>query len=64
VTNLTAITPIDDRVTAINHCIYWTLPWLGILKPALRHHVRAFLHQDRDIMERQQQGLRFSPPLT
>jgi phenylpropionate dioxygenase-like ring-hydroxylating dioxygenase large terminal subunit len=64
VTNLTAITPIDDRVTEINHCIYWTLPWLGIVKPALRHYVRAFLHQDRDIMERQQQGLRFSPPLT
>jgi phenylpropionate dioxygenase-like ring-hydroxylating dioxygenase large terminal subunit len=64
VTNLTAITPIDDRVTEINHCIYSTLPWLGILKPALRHYVRAFLHQDRDIMERQQQGLRFSPPLT
>jgi hypothetical protein len=26
VTNLTAITPIEDRVTEINHCIYWTLP--------------------------------------
>jgi phenylpropionate dioxygenase-like ring-hydroxylating dioxygenase large terminal subunit len=64
VTNLTAITPIDDRGTAINHCIYWTLPWLGILKPALRHYVRAFLHQDHDIMERQQQGLRFNSPLT
>jgi phenylpropionate dioxygenase-like ring-hydroxylating dioxygenase large terminal subunit len=64
VANLTAITPIDARVTEINHCIYWTLPWLGLLKPALRHYVRAFLRQDRDIMERQQQGLRFSPPLT
>jgi phenylpropionate dioxygenase-like ring-hydroxylating dioxygenase large terminal subunit len=64
VANLTAITPIDARVTEINHCLYWTVPWLGLLKPALRHYVRAFLHQDRDIMERQQQGLRFSPPLT
>jgi phenylpropionate dioxygenase-like ring-hydroxylating dioxygenase large terminal subunit len=26
--------------------------------------VRAFLRQDRDIMERQQRGLRFDPPLT
>ena len=52
------------RVTEINHCIYWTMPWLGLLKPALRRYVRAFLRQDRDIMERQQQGLRFSPPLT
>jgi phenylpropionate dioxygenase-like ring-hydroxylating dioxygenase large terminal subunit len=64
VTNLTAITPIDDRTSEINHCIYWTLPWLGLLKPVLRHYVRAFLRQDRDIMERQQQGLRFDPPLT
>jgi phenylpropionate dioxygenase-like ring-hydroxylating dioxygenase large terminal subunit len=62
--NLTAITPIDDRLTEINHCVYWTLPWLGALKPFLRHYVRAFLHQDRDIMERQQQGLRHNPPLT
>ncbi len=61
--NLTAITPIDDRTTEINHCIYWTSPWLGVLKPLLRPYVRAFLQQDRAIMERQQQGLRFGPPL-
>jgi phenylpropionate dioxygenase-like ring-hydroxylating dioxygenase large terminal subunit len=64
VANLTAITPIDDRLTVVNHCVYWTLPWFGLLKPALRHYVRAFLHQDRKVMERQQQGLRFDPPLT
>jgi phenylpropionate dioxygenase-like ring-hydroxylating dioxygenase large terminal subunit len=62
--NLTAITPVDDHVTEINHCIYWTSPWLGVLKPVLRHYVRAFLRQDCDIMERQQQGLRHNPPLT
>ena len=61
--NLTAITPIDDQTSEINHCVYWTSPWLGILKPLLRPYVRAFLRQDRDIMERQQQGLRFDPPL-
>ena len=64
VCNLTAITPIDDRVTEINHCIYWTSPWLSALKAVLRRYVRAFLRQDRDIMERQQQGLRYDPPLT
>jgi phenylpropionate dioxygenase-like ring-hydroxylating dioxygenase large terminal subunit len=62
--SLTAITPIDDRLTEINHCVYWTAPWLSALKPFLRHYVRAFLHQDREIMKRQQQGLRFNPPLT
>jgi phenylpropionate dioxygenase-like ring-hydroxylating dioxygenase large terminal subunit len=62
--SLTAITPIDARLTEINHCVYWTAPWLTALKPLLRHYVRAFLHQDRAIMERQQQGLRYDPPLT
>jgi phenylpropionate dioxygenase-like ring-hydroxylating dioxygenase large terminal subunit len=64
VANLTAITPVDPRVTKINHCIYWTTPWLSALRPFLRYYVRAFLHQDRAIMERQQQGLRHDPPLT
>jgi len=62
--NLTAITPIDAQVTEINHCVYWTAPWLTALKPFLRHYVRAFLRQDRAIMQRQQQGLRYGPPLT
>jgi phenylpropionate dioxygenase-like ring-hydroxylating dioxygenase large terminal subunit len=62
--NLTAITPIDAQVTEINHCVYWTAPWLTALKPFLRHYVRAFLRQDRAIMQRQQQGLRYAPPLT
>jgi phenylpropionate dioxygenase-like ring-hydroxylating dioxygenase large terminal subunit len=64
VCNLTAITPVSDRLTEINHCIYWTSPRLNVLKPFLRRYVRAFLRQDREIMERQQQGLRYAPPLT
>ncbi len=63
VANLTALTPIDDKTTEINHCTYWTAPWLSLMKPVLRPYVRAFLRQDRDIMERQQQGLRGAPPL-
>ncbi|HEX3860754.1 MAG TPA: aromatic ring-hydroxylating dioxygenase subunit alpha [Stellaceae bacterium] len=64
VTNLTALTPIDAKTTEINHCIYWNAPWLSVLKPLLRPYVRAFLGQDRDIMEQQQQGLRFDPVLS
>jgi len=64
VCNLTAITPIDDETSEINHCIYWTAPWLSALKPALRPYVRAFLRQDRDIMEKQREGLRFAPSLS
>ena len=61
--SLTALTPVDDGITEVNHCIYWRAPWLSVLKPVLRPYVRAFLRQDRDIMERQQQGLRGAPLL-
>jgi phenylpropionate dioxygenase-like ring-hydroxylating dioxygenase large terminal subunit len=64
VCNLTAITPIDHQVAEVNHCVYWTAPWLSAMKPVLLRYTRAFLHQDRDIMERQREGLRFNPPLT
>ena len=63
VANLTAITPIDAQTTEINHAVYWTASWLTALKPLLRPYVRAFLHQDRAIMERQQAGLRWDPRL-
>jgi phenylpropionate dioxygenase-like ring-hydroxylating dioxygenase large terminal subunit len=63
VTNLTALTPIDAETTEVNHCVYWNMPWLSAMKPLLRPYVRAFLRQDRDIMEMQQQGLRYGPVL-
>jgi phenylpropionate dioxygenase-like ring-hydroxylating dioxygenase large terminal subunit len=61
--NLTAVTPLGPGESEINHAIYWTLPWLGPLKPLLRPFVRAFLRQDRDVMVLQQEGLRHDPPL-
>jgi hypothetical protein len=61
--NLTAITPVDAGISEINHCIYWTAPWLSLLRPVLRPYARAFLRQDRDIMARQSEGLRDNPAL-
>ena len=61
--NLTAVTPLSDSESEINHAIYWTVPWLKPLKPLLRPYVRAFLRQDRDIMVRQQKGLQHQPSL-
>jgi phenylpropionate dioxygenase-like ring-hydroxylating dioxygenase large terminal subunit len=61
--NLTAVTPIDEATTEVNHAIYWTMPWLTPLKPLLRPFARNFLRQDRDIVALQQQGLRHAPPL-
>lgn len=63
VVNLTAITPLGSDETQINHAIYWTLPLLSLLKPLLRPYVRAFLNQDRTIMVRQREGLKYDPPL-
>ena len=60
---LTAVTPVDATRTEVNHLIYWTMPWLSALKPLLRPFVRAFLGQDRDIVVKQQRGLRHDPAL-
>jgi phenylpropionate dioxygenase-like ring-hydroxylating dioxygenase large terminal subunit len=61
--SVTAITPIDEETTEINHAIYWTMPWLSALKPLLRPFVKSFLRQDRDIVAKQSVGLRHAPPL-
>ena len=63
VVNLTAVTPLGAQETQINHAIYWTTPVLSLLKPLLRPYVRAFLNQDRGVMVRQREGLKFDPPL-
>jgi phenylpropionate dioxygenase-like ring-hydroxylating dioxygenase large terminal subunit len=63
VVNLTAVTPLGEQETQINHAIYWTTPVLSLLKSLLRPYVRAFLNQDRAVMVRQREGLKFDPPL-
>ena len=63
VTGLTAVTPIDSATTQVAHLIWWTTPWLSPLRPVARLFVRAFLKQDRDVVEMQQEGLRDDPPL-
>jgi phenylpropionate dioxygenase-like ring-hydroxylating dioxygenase large terminal subunit len=63
VINLTAVTPLAPGETEVNHAIYWNAPLLSALKPALRPFVRAFLNQDRAIMVRQREGLKYDPPL-
>ncbi len=60
---LTAVTPVSETKTELNHMIYWTQPWLTPLKPLLRPVARAFLKQDRDIVTMQQEGLKHDPKL-
>lgn len=61
---LTAVTPINEHETELNHQIYWTQPWLTPLTPLLQPFARAFLNQDRDIVTMQQEGLKHDPKLT
>jgi len=60
---LTAVTPLSENETEVNHAIYWTQPWLTPLKPVLRRFAHAFLKQDRDVVVQQQKGLRHDPRL-
>ena len=61
--HFTALTPIDEEHTEINHLVYWTQSWLDPLKPLLRPFARKFLDQDRIVVIRQQEGLRHNPNL-
>jgi hypothetical protein len=43
---------------------YTTLPWFPILQPLLLWFTRSFLNQDREILLKQQIGLKHHPSLT
>jgi phenylpropionate dioxygenase-like ring-hydroxylating dioxygenase large terminal subunit len=60
---LTSVTPIDAKTTRISHVIYWTMPWLSAIKPALAGIARRFIDQDRAVVEKQQKGLKFDAPM-
>lgn len=63
VVGLTAVTPVDETTTEVTQSFYWTLGWLGALKPALKPFARRFLGQDRDMVNLQKEGLKFDPRL-
>jgi phenylpropionate dioxygenase-like ring-hydroxylating dioxygenase large terminal subunit len=60
---VTALTPIDDKQTAIFQLMYWDIPWLFLLKPFLKWFTHFFLHQDIQAVEKQQHGLVYEPSL-
>ena len=63
VCHLTALTPVSESETRVNHAVYWTAPGLSVLKPAIRASVRRMLREDRRILELQQAGLKHGPEL-
>ncbi|RJF86938.1 aromatic ring-hydroxylating dioxygenase subunit alpha [Oleomonas cavernae] len=61
---LTAITPLGkDKGCEVTQVMYWTMPWITLLRPVLRHFARTFLAQDKAIVEMQQAGLAHGPSL-
>jgi phenylpropionate dioxygenase-like ring-hydroxylating dioxygenase large terminal subunit len=59
VLGFTAVTPKDAHNTMVTQVFYWTSPWLNLIRPFFRPFARAFLGQDRKIVELQNEGLKF-----
>ena len=58
---MTAITPLAEDVSEINHVMYWSPRLMTLAKPVLVYFARNFLEQDRRIMDIQRIGKRHQP---
>jgi phenylpropionate dioxygenase-like ring-hydroxylating dioxygenase large terminal subunit len=63
VANLTVITPISETETEVTTLFYTTIGWVKPLQPLILPFIRTFLGQDRDMVVKQQIGLKYNPPL-
>ncbi len=63
VANMTVITPISETETEVTTIFYTTIAWFKPLQPLITPFVRTFLGQDRDMVVKQQIGLKHNPPL-
>lgn len=63
VVGLTTCTPVDDETTEVAQTFYWNRGWLNLVKPFFRPFARAFLNQDRRMVELQREGLQYRPGL-
>ena len=60
---LTTLTPLTEMQVELHQVFYWTIPWLTLIRPLVRHFVRTFIQQDHDVVEKQQHGLNDDPQL-
>ena len=63
VLSFTAVTPEDETKTRIRQVFFSNHPVMRGLSPVLRMGARKFLRQDADMVDLQQEGLRFDPKL-
>jgi phenylpropionate dioxygenase-like ring-hydroxylating dioxygenase large terminal subunit len=61
---ITALTPIDETHTELNHTTYWTITGFApLVTPFIQYFVSTFLGQDRDIAKKQEVILKNNPSL-
>ena len=46
---LATVTPVSATETDVHYCVYWTVPWLGPMRPFAAWMARDFLRQDLDM---------------
>jgi phenylpropionate dioxygenase-like ring-hydroxylating dioxygenase large terminal subunit len=63
VLSLTCLTPVDETKTRITQVIWSDHPVFALLKPFIALGARAFLRQDGEMVNLQNQGLRYDPTL-
>jgi len=63
VLSFTAVTPLSETQTEITQVFFWDFPLFDIIKPIVRPLARAFLKQDGDMVNLQQEGLKYDPNL-
>jgi phenylpropionate dioxygenase-like ring-hydroxylating dioxygenase large terminal subunit len=63
VLGLTCLTPLDEKRTRVTQVFWSDHPLFTLLRPAIRAGARRFLKQDGDMVNLQNEGLRYDPAL-
>jgi phenylpropionate dioxygenase-like ring-hydroxylating dioxygenase large terminal subunit len=63
VLSLTCLTPVDAARTRITQIVWSDHPAFLLLRPLIRAGARAFLRQDGEMVDLQNQGLKYDPAL-
>ncbi|HET6971222.1 MAG TPA: aromatic ring-hydroxylating dioxygenase subunit alpha [Phenylobacterium sp.] len=63
VLSLTCLTPLDAKRTQITQIVWSDHPAFTLLKPVIGAMARVFLRQDGDMVQLQNQGLKYDPTL-
>ena len=63
VLSLTCLTPVNETTTRITQIVWSDHPAFWLLKPVIAAGARAFLRQDGEMVDLQNEGLRYDPSL-